>query len=382
VSGSTGSGQDIESGRANYANSPTNFWAERPTPPSADFNSGPHQAIFVVEPAPVASNPDAWDPPENWAPQNPVNAIVGIGTSGITVAPFNGVGGVGVVGFGGNARGAGVHGAGGAGGPGVEAIGGNEDGPIGLGTGDPPGAGVLAQGGKNLQSSFRRPPGPGVAALAGGRPAPPLTDMKGAGVFAHGADGTAEKDPTDPSRIVGPRDPGVGVVGIGGVFTDKSQPEPVTVLGAGVVGVAARVALPQTGATAGTGVFGTGPTFGVHGVGVGGEGVRGSSDRQPGVRGDSTQDRGGVFANGADTAQLRLVPHRQNFSAPETQQTIPQGIPTDQVRISGNGLAGDLMALMDPSTQIATLWFCIRSTQGGAPARWAQVLLGNPVNGV
>jgi hypothetical protein len=49
-------------------------------------------------------------------------------------------------------------------------------------------------------------------------------------------------------------------------------------------------------------------------------------------------------------------------------------------RLPKSGRAGDLMSVIDEQGY-CTLWFCVKGEIGGAPARWAQALLGPSFDG-
>jgi len=236
--------------------------------------------------------------------------------------------------------------------------------------------GVLAQGGRQLTESNtdRLPHGAGVVALAGGagpgaKPVPPLTDTGGVGVFGQGADAEVQMvlnpDGTTSTVPAGPRAPGPGVLGRGGIPTGP-QEEP-SIPAAGVIGLAGGTAMPPVSDTEGNsktgnnGVFGKGPT-GVFGWGVDGRGGQFKSDK---------------------SAQVQLIPRRLDHPLP-----LPVPVTVTAIPILGHegigpalpkdGLGGDLMAVVDDQRQ-CTLWFCVKSSTVSppTPAQWAQVLLGS-----
>ena len=61
-----------------------------------------------------------------------------------------------------------------------------------------------------------------------------------------------------------------------------------------------------------------------------------------------------------------------------TSKAIPVG-PEGGVQLPKDRRGGDLFALMDDKRQ-CNLWFCVHG-EDDAPAKWAQVLLGNEVAG-
>jgi hypothetical protein len=357
--GTDHSGEDIESGRVNRADDRTIIWGQNGDD-GVDFN-GP--AIFMVERAGDPVEDVDYSEPDGWVPDRALDAILGIGSSGRNIGTT--VGGIGVTGRGGERQGTGVLGIGGSAG---------NDGGIGahgVGGAGPHGSGLVGQGGRR-DLAGRDPYGTGVVGVGGGadRPLPPSTDTAGAGVFGRGADVVTADLHGDP---VGPEAPGAGVSGRGGVM---DSPRPLNA--AGVIGVAGGYPNPAPADTFDTGVHGTGSVgvsghglqVGVNGTADSGPGVHGYSPTGPGVDGYSERSRGGRFSSDSQ-AQVQLVPVRARDPLPEGRRGAP--LPRD-------GVGGDLMALVDGQGQ-CTLWFCVRSAESGAPARWAQVQLGTPFDG-
>lgn len=232
------------------------------------------------------------------------------------------------------------------------------------------------------------------------------TVAPGNGVVARGANGLVGYVHGAP-RNKGEEDAvRAGVLGAGGAGA-------VGVFGRGangVVGYADATARDTAWEAADpTGVAGRGEV-GVRGVGENGPGVEGRSDLNPGVQGISVNGPGvagrsndgfGVFAESGTgpglaassaedrgamlqsrrMAQLWLVPQRVDRMLPPSTYT-PTAIPIVEQRQTGpalpkDGRPGDLIAVEDPD-DVCTLWFCVANP---GPARWAQVLLGQPFNG-
>jgi hypothetical protein len=120
----------------------------------------------------------------------------------------------------------------------------------------------------------------------------------------------------------------------------------------------------------------------VHGSGT--VGVQGFGRGGPGIVGHSDRDRGGVF-DSDKSAQVQLVPMKAPDRLPNGTPITPIGISAQNlergdVALPKNGLAGDLLTLLDNGND-CTLWFCVRSALSGSPARWAQVPLGVSFDG-
>jgi len=161
-----------------------------------------------------------------------------------------------------------------------------------------PGAGVFGQGGKQHEfNTSRAGTGAGVLGVAGSAAAPTFAEMQSTGVFGQGADSETHNVVSDGvSGTAGPKDPGAGVVGRGGV-----QPATATAVGgppaAGVVGVPGGHSLPPPSQSANNGVFG---------LSVSGSGVAGESPRNGfGVSGRSRANHS-VFGDNRDTSVMTL----------------------------------------------------------------------------
>jgi hypothetical protein len=407
MSGADESDDDLVSGRVNRSNDQTTIWAENhyETTSIGPIETGEFRvdfggpAIFVVE---VAKDTEE---DGEFRPKMPLDAIVGTGWSADWAGQSGGTGvtgiggdvagrgmfakggdgdgdgmladagsdATGVVALGGPRAGTGVFGLGGggerlfrrgAGGIGVHGVGGIAS----LRDGVPPGPGVFAQGGQiREENTAGMMLGPGVIAVAGDastKPMPAFFEVASVGVYGQGADADV-KPIIDPSGTTydGPAEPGAGVVGRGGVQT---VPRPQ--IAAGVIGVAGGFTKPSIGETKEAGVAGHG-VVGVSGVGEGGPGVRGSSDK----------DRGGIFASIA-APQVQLTPFRVKAKLPNPSPVSPTAIPLGYLKENSSllpktGQAGDLMTLID-DTRACTLWFCVKRYDKANPAMWAQVLLG------
>lgn len=329
MSGSNDSGDDLEAGRVNRASSHTRIWMSN----SKDGDSFEGHAILIVEPQLALRD-------ERVPIDDPPDVIGVMGTGSKKAA--------GVVGTGGDVSGIGVIGqGGGTKAPGTGVLGLGTFGLHGVGTSTVfetalPGVGLVAQGG-------RRPPedehhllhGAGVIAMAGGadQPIPGLDVTGSVGVYAQGGDAqTVTTRKGKETFITGQPRPGPGVVGIGGTtLTERALPA------SGVIGFA--------GGTGGAPDYWM-STCGVYGAGE--TGVAGWSSSGPGLRGFSEGDRGGRFES-EKAAQVNLAPSGSLKTAKGLRE----------------GDAGDLLVTMDGN--IATLWFCKRSSGNQGDAEWVEV---------
>lgn len=365
MAGSTGSGQDIESGRVNRAEGRTAFWAQVP-PGQSNFN-GP--AIVIVDVAEGPLDDADYEAGESFLPSNSVHGLIAVGSSGSASASANDMPAHGLIGRGGLRQGTGVLGMGGGsdsgsaehgdGGIGVHGVGGSRLGNS-VGAITPPGAGVLGQGGRQPDNDnrLRLQHAPGVVGLGGSRdgnidtlPAHSLEETAGAGVYGKGADavttlvvpldadGNSTSGPQVPS---GPLCPGPGVLGRGG-----SQDGNAFASAAGVIGLAGLSPLPKPSEMVGTGVYGAGTIVGVLGSG------------SIGLLGRGIGGRAAVLETGKHP-QLQLIPLRMPSPA----------------ELADRCDAGDLLVTKaldnERQTEIATLWFC---KVGGPPdqAQWVAV---------
>src|SRR3989442_3088632 len=172
-------------------------------------------------------------------PTHETDGIVGIGSSGTAPPVGPPRGGRGVVGLGGPVAGTGVFGRGGynadapkvwssvggpqaeghsSGGVGVHGAGGDAS-DFGFAGPLDPGTGVLGQGGKQQEFNTNlHGNGAGVVGAAGAAQIPPFTDVQNTGVFGQGGDSEQHTVTTDGvTSTAGPKDPGPGVVGRGGI---------------------------------------------------------------------------------------------------------------------------------------------------------------------
>lgn len=341
MAGSNDSGQDMEAGRTNRASNRTRIWASQST--DGDSFEGP--AILIVEPQLEKREDDENIPIGN---AQEITGIMATGASGPKAYT-----GTGVLGTGGTRQGVGIIGVGGGvrevRGTGVFGIGTFGLHGVGVSTTDaktpvPPGAGLVAQGGRRkADDTARLLHGAGVIAMAGGADQPiPGLDLTGSvGVYAQGGD--AQTVTTSNGRdtvITGQPHPGPGVVGRGGMTQSAAERQRPA---SGVVGFAGGTeGAPQTW------MF----TCGVYGAGD--IGVAGWSSAGPGLRGSSQKDRGGRFSS-ESAAQLNLAPSRQLKTGKGLQE----------------GEAGDLLVTMDGN--LATLWFCKRSSGSQGGVLWVEV---------
>jgi hypothetical protein len=373
MAGSDQSGDDIEAGVLNFAESTTKILGSLSSEPGVGFDG-----ISVFEAAPRGGLQ---------SPAGPLNGILGVGGNGWLHAEPAGAG---VVGIGAPNRGPGMVGLGGGANIGSSFLGSQGNlGSVGLGgtglvgVGGPgdissegraaalslPGAGVVGQGGGSL---FKTPAassggpgvgnGAGVVGIAGGRGRPPdftlsqadLAATANVGVFGFGGDGPKTLGTPPHEGLMGPVSAGAGVRGVGGVAGGLGGP--------GVVGIAGNVAATGIPADSTFGNMGVGG-FSLDGVGVHGKsgsaaGVSGGSSNGVGVAGDSGSGNGGYFSS-AEVAQIHLEPHKD-----------PLANPNGMVE----GRTGDLLVLTIPlppdvKEAVATLWFCrIKGNSG-----WVQL---------
>jgi hypothetical protein len=422
--GSDSSGEDLVAGRTNRAEERTIFWADV-APGEANYN-GP--AILMVEVAKDLDNSDwdqsDYDSPGDFIPSNQINGIMATAWSGAgSLNPGGSPGGTGVIGRGGRNEGVGVQGlgggapekdVGGVGGVGVLGIGGSKpDGrfPSFIDPNAAPGAGLVGQGGRQSQPSntMRLPHAAGVIGIGGGMgpgfdalPSHTLMQTGGVGVYGQGADLTTTMEiPPPPAPAVkvlsGPLEPGVGVIGRGGVATG-----PVAGIGGGVVGLAGGIAIPLPASSSdGVGVFGqgnlglsgVGSVIGVKGVSATTVGVQGETDTGVGVVGTADKGgRGGMFLSDK-SAQLQLFPHSIKVAKPDFKPATPTeltgtGIP---LALPKAGSIGDILAIDvvtkaatdTPDLNTCTLWLCVRTADAktSTPAVWSQILTGGFVSG-
>jgi hypothetical protein len=386
MAGSSGSGEDMESGRTNMAESSTLIGSGRPSELDVPFNG---IVTFGAGPRRDEQRPDT-----------AVSGVMGRGWNGLAPGPA----GSGVIGIGAPNRGPGMVGLGGGhritssflgspgnlgesgqGGTGMVGIGGPGDpepdstaaSDVFAEAGSMPGAGGVGQGGRSF---FPTPVagsgdpgtgnGAGLIGIAGGRMRAPNADLSqtdlsstsNVGVVGFGGDGPKEIN----GSFVGPVSAGAGMRGVGGTARDRATGQEVG--GPGVVGVAGTAEVPADADITEIGVFGIGrsgpgvlgraPGFpGVMGTSEGAAGVFGSADRGVGVAGYSEGAVGGHFAS-ARVAQVHLEPLRDPI-------TTPNGV------IKGE--AGDLLAIRSPrEEQLCSLWFC-RTSGTSATAIWVQL---------
>jgi hypothetical protein len=420
MAGSDESGEDMESGRVNRAEDRTIIWAQRTA--ESPFNG---DSVFIVERAGDIEDDDFSVPFER------VHAIRGVGLGdGAGVIGLSGLHtqydaehliDVGVFGVGNT----GVRGEG-FGNPGVEGLG--KDRPFNA----IDGVGVFGRGGRQPddRNDDRKPHGPGVVGLGGGR-SRKLDHhdiVQSVGVFGQGAE--AETRTVDGVEH-GPRQPGAGVVGRGGESIPRGTVAPGVV---GWAGGADPLPVPVFTGDIGTlGYGGTGVTGialagpGVHGIGSDGEGgavpnrgqigpgvlaeggvglrpgatdvfmhaagVIGLSGEQnppatetneigvygrgrEGVKGFGSASRGGRFQS-QRSAQVNLVPAKRAHGRDQVA-VIPTVLANPGMQgpeLPRDGERGDLMSVVNDDA-VCTLWFCVESPSGAGPARWAQVLLG------
>lgn len=188
--------------------------------------------------------------------------------------------------------------------------------------------------------------------------------------------------------VVGQHD-GAGVGMIGAVLTRNGRG------GVGVAGISHTslnppvfASLPDPGAGAGTGVFGTsGSGPGVRGTSSSGAGVVGESRTAAGVRASGrlgvrargSAGPGGEFTSAEQHAQVRLVPHEIDGSPPPPTTVPPRERRLPPNQLPRDGKVGDLLLTQHDAAVRCILWVCVDDSPG--QARWAQVLLGTPIRG-
>lgn len=385
--GSSGSGEDIEAGRLNFAESTTVVQGGRPSELDVGFNG-----LAVLE---------AGSRRDDQRADGPVSGVLGRGWNG----PDQREPGAGLIGVGAPNRGPGVVGLGGGrritstflgspgnlgedglGGTGIVGMGGDGGSTVDASKPDVsadapslPGAGVVGQGGASI---FATPVtgspdpgtgnGAGIVGIAGGRERAPNANLSqpdlaataNVGVVGFGGDGPKPVAPGGP--FVGPQSPGAGVRGLGGIVSVSGSA--VRIGGPGVVGVAGGVPVPVDTAVTNIGVAGISDAgFGVSGLSVEQAGVEGSSTNGPGIRGDSVrtvgvagnsdQAVGGSFFS-KEVAQIHLEPHPKPMDDPNGKMA---------------GRSGDLLVVTQiQETQNATLWFCRTKGDAGS-ANWIKL---------
>jgi hypothetical protein len=349
-------GDDIEAGKITGAENTTFIVAQRDEDDDTDFNG---DFVLIVGPA-----EGSYGNGVGMEPTHKMNGLLAIGEHGsYTVPDFTG--GFGVIGQGGRRQGTGVLGLGGGadrngegiGGFGVHGVGGRGHKEVTWPADEhqPPGVGVLAQGGRQNErmNTDRRAHGAGLVAVAGGAEGriPTFDETGGVGVFAVGGDAETHEVPTPEggTEKAGPSDPGAGVLGFGGRADDGR-------IGPGVVGLSGNA----TGAQP-------------EGVGVVGDG-------HIGVLAHGDRDRGGMFSSD-HKAQIQLVPRPANLPAPVPVSTTALDMREFASVLPKNGRAGDLLTLFDRETQVARLWFCVKTADRDDAALWQEVLLGPEFNG-
>jgi hypothetical protein len=296
------SGDDMEAGRTNEADQITLIVGGK----NEDGDEFGDEVVFL----------GSYD--RDHSPDHAVDGIVGLGWSGTITSGVAPAFGRGVVGLGGPAAGTGVFGRGGynkktypkswgivggplvegstTGGIGVHGAGGDATDFSFLGNVDP-GSGVFGQGGKQHEfNTSRAGTGAGVLGVAGSAAAPAFAEMQSTGVFGQGADSETHNVVSNGvPGTAGPKEPGPGVVGRGGVqpATAASGGPPA----AGVVGVPGGHNLPPFSMSASNGVFG----LSLNGSGVAGESPRNGFGVSGRARGNHS-----VFGDNRDNAVTPL----------------------------------------------------------------------------
>lgn len=106
---------------------------------------------------------------------------------------------------------------------------------------------------------------------------------------------------------------------------------------------------------------------GVIGTSKDGNGMRAESETDAGLMATSHKDVGGIFFS-REAAQVELTPRPADTRFADSAPRLP-----------GAGRLGQLIALSD-ADGTCRLYLCVEA-QEGAPARWAPVQLGDPLDG-
>jgi hypothetical protein len=369
MSGSVDSGDDLVSGRDNRSQSTTTIFMGSSSDESYSLG-----AVFV------AGVTYLYDFPKS---DGPLTGIRGLGWN-LTWASSSGRtperGGIGIEGVGASIGGTGVLGLGGgstfqqdfggnqvtgSGGIGVHGIGGANIQPSA--NDEEAGPGVVGEGGRQLDTDEKRAShGAGVIGFGGaispietGFKGPWLAaeklrtiDAGGAGIFGLGAEMTTK---SSGRRVSGPRNPGPGVVGVGGQEQNGERKS-----AAGIVGFSGFAPDPRNP------ILNNLPYAKTNGAGV---------------FGMSKTGRGGVFASDG-IAQLQLIPNPAGRDFEQTNTVAPVEVVTEKndFKLPKDGKPGDFFAMSDAKDNKCILWFCVEGP-GRSGALWAQVLLGTRVIG-
>jgi hypothetical protein len=164
---------------------------------------------------------------------------------------------------------------------------------------------------------------------------------------------------------------GIGVAGISHISSNPGElatpPDPAGGRGTGVLGSSGH----------GTGVRGTSAQgVGVVGVSRAAAGVRATG--RVGVQGEGSGGPGGEFKSHETHAQLRLVPHGVG-GTPTNRQVPAQDHRISPTELPKDGKLGELLVTSHDASIQCLLWLCVDASAG--KARWAQVLLGLPMQG-
>jgi hypothetical protein len=239
------SGDDVKAGDITAAEKTTVLLGQIPT----GDNPPPFNGDFIFQVSSQRSLPTR--------PNQTLNAILGIGANGVLPNQRPTPGGTGVAGIGGLNQGTGVSGKGGGqGAGGIGVIGEGGRGFLAAPFFSGPGAGVFGRGGDQDQDDAGSPHAPGVIGVGGGQPPIPAT-IGSAGVFGQGGSAARHTETIDNRPVVvGPRDPGPGILGRGAF-----QSQDGNVSGnpsAGVIGLAGDVDFPPFSEASNAGVYGKG----------------------------------------------------------------------------------------------------------------------------
>ncbi|MFI8519967.1 PE-PGRS family protein [Streptomyces sp. NPDC085481] len=201
------------------------------------------------------------------------------------------------------------------------------------------------------------------------------TSEDSAGVVGLGVTGVAGYARPAHRDVAKERETRAGVLGVG-----EANAHSPGVAGFGEIGVAGhgssvgvRGRGTETGVRGetlfGEGVLGVAKATGggVVGMSKDGPGILAQSENDAGLSAQSGAGVGGVFASGK-AAQIELVPHLDEARFADSAPQLP-----------AVGSLGQLLTHADADAT-CRLYLCV-DAQEGAPARWAQVLLGDPVEG-
>ncbi|MFD9338485.1 PE-PGRS family protein [Streptomyces sp. NPDC060028] len=202
-----------------------------------------------------------------------------------------------------------------------------------------------------------------------------MTSEDASGVVGLGVTGVAGYARPAPRDVAKEQEARAGVLGIGDIAAHATG-----VAGFGAIGVAGRGSecgvrgrSEETGVRGET-LFGEGVVGEARATGVGvigtskdGNGIRAQSESDAGITCSSGTEVGGLFSSGK-AAQIELVPHPADTRFGDAAPRLP-----------GAGRLGQLITVSD-ADGACRLYLCVEALEE-ATAKWAPVLLGDPVDG-